>query len=142
MKYVFFSILILLLSGNVFSQQNDIQQTIVLPDTTISANEDTSLVSEQTSRSDIDTVVYTTASDSLIFFVKEKKMEIYGQAKISYRKTEINSANIFIDFDKYEIDAVGVQDDSVETEFEGTPVLTEAGETYKGKRMLYNFRTG
>ncbi|HLG31948.1 MAG TPA: hypothetical protein VI362_02825, partial [Ignavibacteriaceae bacterium] len=103
MKYVFFSILILHLSGNVYSQQNDIQQTIVLPDTIISADEDTSLVSEQTSRSDIDTVVYTTASDSLIFFVKEKKMEIYGQAKISYRRTEINSANIFIDFDKYEI---------------------------------------
>ena len=142
MKYVFFSILILHLSGNVFSQQNDIQQTIVLPDTTISADEDTSLVSEQTSRSDIDTVVYTTASDSLIFFVKEKKMEIYGQAKISYRRTEINSANIFIDFDKYEIDAVGVPDDSLAAEFEGTPVLTEAGETYKGRQMRYNFRTG
>ena len=142
MKYVFFSILILHLSGNVFSQQNDIQQTIVLPDTIISADEDTSLVSEQTSRSDIDTVVYTTASDSLIFFVKEKKMEIYGQAKISYRRTEINSANIFIDFDKYEIDAVGVPDDSLAAEFEGTPVLTEAGETYKGRQMRYNFRTG
>jgi hypothetical protein len=139
MKYVFFWIFVLIFSGNAFSQQNDTLVTII-SDTTSSQSSDTTLT-QQKKKSDIDTVVYANSSDSLIFFVKKKKMEIYGESKISYKNTEINSANIYIDFDKYEIDAVGVPSDSVQSEFTGTPVLTEAGETYKGKRMKYNFRT-
>ncbi len=51
-------------------------------------------------KSDIDTVIYSTASDSLIFFVKDKKMSIYGDGKIEYQQMQITSANIFIDFER------------------------------------------
>ena len=36
---------------------------------------------------DVDTVINTEASDSLIFYVKKKKMDIYGDASIQYKET-------------------------------------------------------
>jgi lipopolysaccharide assembly outer membrane protein LptD (OstA) len=125
--------------SSAFAQQNDtlfISQT----DTSLIPSTDTTLTKQK--KSDIDTVVYARGSDSLFFFVKEKKMSIYGEAQINYRKSEIKSANIFMDFEKYEIEALGVPKDSTSKELIGTPVLTEAGETYQGKRMKYNFKTG
>ncbi len=96
----------------------------------------------QKKKSDLDTVVYASGSDSLIFFVKEKKMSIYGEAQINYKKSEIKSANIVVDFENYNIEAVGAPKDSASGEIIGTPVLTDAGEVYEGKSMKYNFKTG
>ena len=131
-----------------FAQQDDLIQTInvdslqtELPDSLLALTPDTSAIQPQ-KKSDIDTVVYASGSDSLIFFVKEKKMSIYGEAQINYKKSEIKSANIFIDFEKYLIDAEGVPKDTASNELAGTPVLTDDGETYEGKSMSYNFRTG
>ena len=90
----------------------------------------------------MDTTVYANASDSLIFFVKDRKMALYGEGKITYKKTEINAANIFIDFEKYDLEAIGVPKDSASSELIGTPVLSEAGEVYEGTKMSYNFKTG
>ena len=131
-----------------FAQQDDLPQTIsidslqteIATDTLLSPITDT-LASRQ-KKSDIDTVVYASGTDSLFFFVKEKKMSIYGEGKINYRQSEIKSANIFLDFNKFEIEAIGVPSDTSEAELVGTPVLTEAGEVYEGKRMKYNFKTG
>lgn len=129
------------------AQQDDILQTIKIDslqseiqDTLLSVISDTTLIKPQR-KSDIDTVVYASGSDSLFFFVKDKKMAIYGEGKITYRKSEIKSANIFLDFQKFEIEAIGVED-TVTNEIIGSPVLSEAGEVYQGKRMRYNFKTG
>ena len=69
-------------------------------------------------------------------------MAIYGEGNIKYKSTEINSANIIVDFEKYEIDAVGVPKDSASAELTGTPVLIEGSETYEGRKITYNFKTG
>jgi len=130
-----------------FAQQDDLLQMINIdslqnesPDSLLAAIEDT-LGIEPQKKSDIDTVVYASGSDSLIFFVKEKKMSIYGEAKLNYKTSEIQSANIFLDFENYNIFAEGVQKDSVSEELVGTPVLKDAGEVYEGKSMKYNFKT-
>lgn len=148
MKIILSAILICLVIFSAYAQQNDLPQTINLDslqteiqDTLLSVLTDTTLIKPQR-KSDIDTVVYASGSDSLFFFVKEKKMTIYGEGKINYRKSEIKSANIFLDFTKFEIEAVGIPSDSAATELVGTPVLSEAGEVYQGKRMKYNFKTG
>ena len=120
---------------NVDSLQTGIEDTLLT-----SATDSLKLQSQK--KSDLDTVVYASGSDSLFFFVKEKKMSIYGEAKINYRQSEIKSANIFLDFKKYEIEAVGVPSDTSASNLTGTPVLTEAGEVYEGKQMRYNFKTG
>ena len=62
---------------------------------------------------DVDTTVFASSKDSLIFLVKNKKMKIYGEGNINYKTTEIKSANIFIDFSSNEIDAEGIPSDSV-----------------------------
>ena len=100
-----------------------------------------SLSANQNEQSDIDTVIYASASDSLIFFVKEKKMSLHGDAKINYRQTEVKSSNIYVDFNRYELDAEGKTNDSSGA-LSGTPVLTDGGEVYEGKTMRYNFKTG
>jgi lipopolysaccharide export system protein LptA len=141
MKIVLYVILFGFLSLGAFAQQNDTLKTS-LPDTLTTSLNDSVKTAEQKKKSDIDTVVYASGTDSLFFFVKEKKMSIYGDAKIDYKKSEIKSANIFLDFTKFEIDANGVPKDSTSDELIGTPVLSEDGETYKGKRMKYNFKTG
>lgn len=91
---------------------------------------------------DVDTTVYASSKDSLIFLVKDKKMKIYGNGQISYKQTEIKSANIEIDFDKSVILATGVPSDSAEGKLIGLPVLKEGIETYEGTSMKYNFKTG
>ncbi|MGB5528749.1 MAG: putative LPS assembly protein LptD [Ignavibacteriaceae bacterium] len=141
MKIVLYVILICILNSGAIAQQNDTLQTN-LPDTLTISSPDSIITIEPKKKSDIDTVVYASGSDSLIFLIKEKKMEIYGEGKIEYKKSEIKSANIFVDFEKYDIEAIGELKDSVTGELIGTPVLSEAGEVYEGKRMRYNFKTG
>ena len=140
MKIILPALLVLSHALIANAQQND-TLTTNLPDT-LSVTSLDSTLAEQKKKSDIDTVVYAQGTDSLFFFVKEKKMAIYGDAKIDYKKSEITSANIFVDFTNYEIEAIGSPKDSTSDELVNTPVLTEDGETYKGKRMRYNFKTG
>jgi lipopolysaccharide assembly outer membrane protein LptD (OstA) len=148
MKIVLSAIIFCFFNLGALAQQNDLLQSLSIDslqteiqDTLLSVLSDTTLIKPQR-KSDIDTVVYASGSDSLFFFVKEKKMAIYGEGKITYRKSEIKSANIFLDFQKFEIEAVGVPADSASIEFVGNPVLSEEGEVYQGKRMKYNFKTG
>lgn len=89
---------------------------------------------------DVDTTVFAEAKDSIFFKIKEKKMLIFGNGNLKYKQTEIKSGRIEIDFEKSIIDAYGIKDDSLNKYIE-TPVLAEAGETYKGNRMKYNFKT-
>ena len=141
MKIVLSAILAITININAFAQQNDTLTTI-LNDTTFTIDPDTVLSEKPASKSDVDTTVYANASDSLIFFVKDRKMALYGEGKITYKKTEINAANIFIDFEKYDLEAIGIPKDSASAELIGTPVLSEAGEVYEGTKMKYNFKTG
>ncbi|NWF50992.1 MAG: LPS-assembly protein LptD [Ignavibacteriaceae bacterium] len=111
-------------------------------DTLRSSFTDTVAVNDTTQKRtyDIDTVIYATASDSLIFFVKSKKMSIFGTGELKYKQTSIKSANIYVDFQTSNIDAEGITDDSTGA-LKGTPVLTEKSEVYKGTKMKYNFKT-
>ena len=62
---------------------------------------------------DVDSVIYSTASDSLIFFVNKKEMDIYGNGELKYKQTDLKSANIFVDFNTNNIEAKGVPSDSL-----------------------------
>lgn len=93
-------------------------------------------------QSDLVDIVYASAADSLMFDVKDKKMYLYGDGDIKYQQTELKSANISIDFQTSDLSAIGEIDTaSTNGGFIGTPVLTEAGETYEGAEIKYNFKT-
>ncbi len=104
---------------------------------------DSLLVLDSTSnkKSDIDTIIYASSNDSLIFFINQKKMSIYGGSELKYKNTEIKSANIYLDFVSSNIDAEGVPSDSLKDKLEGTPVLSDKGEVYDGQKIRYNFKT-
>lgn len=126
----------------IFSQDINISAP-VSQDTSFSNQLDTTFTSTQKPQKsyDVDTVIYTKASDSLIFFVKNKKMKIFGEGSLNYKDTDLKAANIFVDFGTSNIEAVGVPSDTLADKFIGTPVLKDKSEVYEGFRMKYNFKT-
>lgn len=126
--------------GIIFSQQQD--SLFIIPDSLSAETDSLQAVKPKGKTYDVDTTVFATSKDSLIFFVKEKKMKIYGEGNINYKQTEIKSANIFIDFNSNYIDAVGIPSDTAKNKLAGTPVLKEGAEVYEGETMKYNFKTG
>jgi lipopolysaccharide assembly outer membrane protein LptD (OstA) len=117
--------------------------SFVFPDTLITLTAvDTSVTVDTTTRKrfDVDTVIYAAASDSLIFHIKEKKMDIYGEASLQYKETDLKSANIYVDFATSNLEAVGVPADTTLLTYKGTPVLKEGADVYEGIRMKYNFK--
>ena len=140
MNFRYSVILYLVVCSLSFAQQED-SLLINSPDSLLVSQADSLLDNTLKPKSDIDTVIYSTASDSLIFFVKDKKMNIHGDGKIEYQRMQISSANIFIDFERNEIKATGESPDSAKDKFINTPVLSEAGESYDGNSMTYNFKT-
>jgi len=89
---------------------------------------------------DVDSVIYSSGTDSLIFFVNQKLMKVYGKAELKYKTTNLKSERIAIDFVTDNIDAVGLPD-SLNKKGKGYPVLMEGSEKYEGERMKYNFKT-
>lgn len=154
-KIIFlFSFSFYLLQGSTFSQQKDSLSILKAP---VGKVIDSLFISSEKIESpvdslfnaklkgktyDVDTTVFASAKDSLIFLVKNKKMKIYGEGNINYKTTEIKSSNIFIDFESNNIDAVGVPSDSLPGKFDGTPILKEGTEVYAGQSMKYNFKSG
>ncbi|MDR3609828.1 MAG: putative LPS assembly protein LptD, partial [Ignavibacteriaceae bacterium] len=106
-------------------------------------SKDTLAVKDTTSKKkyDIDTVIYSSASDSLIFYVNQKKMDLFGDGELSYRQTNLKSSRIHIDFNTNNIYAEGVPSDSFPGKFKGTPILIDRGEAYDGITMKFNFKT-
>ncbi|MBZ0199020.1 MAG: LPS-assembly protein LptD, partial [Ignavibacteriaceae bacterium] len=135
-----------LISASALAQNTD---SLFLPADSVSSTVSDSLFIPDSLKSDstvkktydIDTVIYASASDSLIFYVQQKKMNIYGDGALKYKTTDLKSANITVDFKTQNIHAVGVPSDSIPQKLKGTPVLTENGETYEGATMKYNFKT-
>ncbi len=142
MKHQFLVFVLVVYSSIIFSQ--DVKtNSPVITDSIVTNQTDTSSSSNQTKKKsyDVDTVIYSKASDSLIYLVKDKKMKIYGEGSLNYKETDLKAANIFVDFETSFIEAVGVPSDSNTTSFTGTPILKDKGEVYEGFRMRYNFKT-
>jgi lipopolysaccharide assembly outer membrane protein LptD (OstA) len=137
---LFCLVLLYFFNQSISYSQDVIPGSQLFQDTTSNAFVDTSLIKVQKKTYDVDTVIYSKASDSLIFFVKNKMMKIYGEGSLNYKETDLKAANIFVDFETSNVEAIGIKSDSA-AEFKGTPVLKDKGEVYEGFRMKYNFKT-
>jgi len=89
---------------------------------------------------DIDSIIYSSAKDSIIFFLDQKKMHLYGSGDMRYKDTELKSGKIIVDFETSNVESFGIGRDSMNKEIEA-PVLVDKAEEYKGTRMRYNFKT-
>ena len=141
-----FSIITILFSSLLFAQQRESVIPIPKPDTTKTIKADSLAVSDSTKpkkQFDVDAVINAAASDSLIFQVKKKKMYLYGSGELKYKSTDLKSAKIFIDYQKNELEAFGIEDtsDTAKVKMKGNPHLTEGGETFEGSYIRHNFKT-
>jgi lipopolysaccharide assembly outer membrane protein LptD (OstA) len=83
-------------------------------------------------------VIYP-ARDSTVISMKDKKIRMYGQAKITYEKMEITADYIEMSIDRKELYARGVPDSS--GQITGTPIFKDGEETLEMKEMRFNFDT-
>jgi lipopolysaccharide assembly outer membrane protein LptD (OstA) len=135
---LFFLVIILTVVQQIFPQED----TTTLPDVYNIVSDTSSVIDTAASgRYDVDTVIYASSSDSLIFYINKKKMDLFGNSELKYKKTDLKSSNISIDFETSNIEAIGTPSDTARKGFIGAPVLVEAGEKYEGIRMKYNFKT-
>lgn len=143
-KKLFF--IVILLTSVFYAQQKESAVSKSIPDTLRIAKSDSLAIADSAKpkkQFDIDAVINAAASDSLIFEVKKKKMYMYGSGELKYKSTDLKSANIFIDYNKNELEAFGVEDtsDTAKVKLKGTPRLTEGGETFEGSYIRHNFKT-
>ncbi len=143
MKIFFLILLSCLLNVNLFAQGKDSIFVGRNDSLNIAIQDSTSFIDTSISkkRYDVDTVIYASASDSLFFFINEKKMELYGSGDLKYKDTELKSSKINVNFATSNVDASGVPSDTAEGKYDGTPILSEGGEVYDGFKMRYNFKT-
>lgn len=92
---------------------------------------------------DVDDIIYSNASDSISFDLINKKMFIYGEGELKYKKTSLKGGKININFETTQLEAEGILNtlDSIKQKYKQTPVLSEAGDTYEGIKLKYNFKT-
>lgn len=141
MKYVW--VVILFLTASIFAQQKDSTAILKKDSLQVAKSDSTVTDSSKTKKSEVDAIVNASASDSLIFKVKEKKMFLHGSGELKYKQTELKSGEIFVDYNTNDLEAFGVPDTAknAKSKLMDTPQLKEGGETYEGTSIKYNFKT-
>ncbi|MFA3781712.1 putative LPS assembly protein LptD [Melioribacteraceae bacterium 4301-Me] len=140
-----YGILILFLFVNLISAQ--VKDSLNIPITNTAVSDTSSPkennIDKKSKKYDVEAVIYATSSDSLFYDVTNKKMYLFGKGDLKYKDTELRGGKISIDYQKNLLEASGVVDtsDTAKVKLKETPVLTENGETYEGKMLLYNFKT-
>ena len=96
----FLSALLIVLINSYAPAQELIKTTASKLDTTKSVADSLSAESDSLKENStgIDTVIYASSKDSLIFFVNQKKMDLYGSGEIKYQATDLKSENIHVNF--------------------------------------------
>jgi lipopolysaccharide assembly outer membrane protein LptD (OstA) len=139
-KYLFIFLSFVYVSG--FCQSTDSSKTKTDSLKAIQKNIEAASDSAKGKSYDVDTVINASASDSLIFHVVDKQMDLFGHSEVEYQQTDLKSAKININFNTHELVGVGEKSDTAKNKLINTPVLTEDGQVYTGNSMRYNFKTG
>jgi len=79
------------------------------------------------------------ASDSIRFDIKDKKSYLYNSATISYESLNIKSDYIELDFNLNTLTATGIPDSAGKEK--GLPVFKDGEQSFKAKKIKYNFKT-
>ncbi len=139
----FLCVLILVFINNYALSQELTDSSVNKSDTTSAITDTLTSVSDslKDNPTGLDTIIYASSKDSLIFFVDKRKMNLYGNGQIKYQTTDLKSEKIFVDFNTSTIEATGDSTDTSQTKQKGSPVLKEGAEVYTGNTIKYNFKT-
>ena len=91
------------------------------------------------SKDEVDAQVTYTSKDSLKFDLRAKKVFLWGEAEINYKKINLKADYIEINFDENTVYATGLPDSS--GKIAGVPVFTEDGQSFKSRVIKYNYKT-
>ena len=94
----------------------------------------------QNHKSSMETQVDYQADDSIQLDMRSKKARLYGNAVVVYEDITLKAEYIEVDFDKKDVLAKGVIDDST-GKYVGRPEFEDAGKVYEADTMKYNFDT-
>ncbi|MBK7106182.1 MAG: LPS-assembly protein LptD [Ignavibacteriae bacterium] len=144
MKIAFLILILGITFCNSFAQNSDSLSSLLKVDTSITSNQNLQIDSAKTKSNEIDDIVYSSASDSLMFNIPSKKMIIYGKGEIKYKQTSLTGGKINVNFETSDLEAEGIIDSADTNAVNGlaqTPVLKEADENYEGTKLRYNFKT-
>ena len=90
-------------------------------------------------KGDIETTINYSARDSIRASVDNKKIWLYGNAKITYGIIQLDAEEIIIDYANNTIQAAGRRD-SLGNRI-GYPIFKNGPEEYETKGIVYNFKT-
>ncbi|MDA0987419.1 MAG: putative LPS assembly protein LptD [Bacteroidetes bacterium] len=118
-------------------------QIIIPQSQNISAKKDSSVVQRG-----LDTTVIYSARDSVIFEVKKKEMNLFGNTNVKHGQIDLKSEQVVIDWTSTELIATGkidtskkINPDSIKKQYIGNPILKDGLDTYDGWKIKYNFST-
>ncbi len=98
-----------------------------------------SIVIPRQERAAIEAMVERTAVDSIVQDIINRKVYLYGDAVINYEDITLKAAVIEVDFATNTVYAYGIEDSTGKVT--GSPEFTEGKQTFKAKKMYYNFDT-
>ena len=157
MKY-FVSLILIGISANLLAQEKDTVsasrqgQIKIMPADSRFAKKDTVSTGKRTAakadtsntgkKYDVDAVVFASSSDSLVFEVKKRKMDLYNQGELKYKDTDLKSGKIFVNYETNQLEAFGIADvsDTAKVKLKQTPKLAEGKDNYEGTWIRYNFK--
>lgn len=92
------------------------------------------------SQDSLDAPVAYSAVDSMIYDIANKKIHLYGDAKVEYTSITLTGAHIVYDWETNIVTAEAFRDTTTR-DIIGMPEFTEGEQTFTAMRMRYNFKS-
>lgn len=112
------------------------------PDSLLQRNPDSTALADtlqKKAKTMLETKVERTARDSIVQDLKNKKVYLYGGAKVTYGDIQLEADYIEFSFETNQVYAKGLPDTT--GKMIGTPKFTEKDQTFESKEIRYNFDT-
>jgi len=110
----------------------------ISPDTTLIINRENDTISfAKKQHTVIEAQVSRNARDSIVQDLSARKVYLYGEAEVVYQDITLKAAFIEVDFNTNNVYATGIEDST--GKLIGVPEFTQGGQTFKAKKMSYNF---
>lgn len=138
MKRFFYIIVFFLIGKFLFSQSGkDSLNSDYFPDSLNYKAADTNTIA----KSDIKAEINYSAKDSLVYDLKNKKVFLYNDAKLSYENLKLDAGRIAVNQETLILEAYGIPDSANTGKFIQTPLMFQGDEKYEGAKLTYNFKT-
>jgi lipopolysaccharide assembly outer membrane protein LptD (OstA) len=89
----------------------------------------------------VDTIVNYSAKDSIIYSLRTRYMNLYGETETQYQTIGLKAERTDVNWDNATLFAYGVSDTLKADTVIGKPIMRDGGDEYHGDHVTYNFRT-